>query len=82
MKHDHTFTGVTNDTVNALDAKFPNKQWARSIRIAIVGGDGVKAAIVGGGSNNDGREERNGRIIIFKHCFFTVLALAGGIGGI
>ncbi len=50
IKHDHMFTGVTDDTVDALDAKFPNEQWARSIGIAVVGEDGVEAAINGGGA--------------------------------
>ncbi len=38
----------TSDTLNALNGTSSNEQWAVGIRVAIVGEDGARVAIVGG----------------------------------
>ncbi len=47
---------------------------------AVVGGDGIRIAIIGGGGIH-GREERKGGSIIVVHFFLTILVLAGSIAG-
>ncbi len=80
VKHNHVFMHGTGVTLNTLDGTSSNKQWARCIRVAIVGEDGTGVAIVGG-VRNEGGEEGDGRIIIVVHCFLTVPVPAGSIGG-
>ncbi len=60
VKHNHVFTHGTGDTLNALDGTSSNKQWAGSIRVAIVGEDGAGVAIVGGVRNEGERRGTGG----------------------